>query len=128
MSSLLGQKDSQSDYDGLEVGAQFLVQLRDNGNFAAKEYCSHMDGIRSMMQTLRTTNTTGTASSNIGTAQANGDYLPLFDFGATSTAESALGEESLQDFLADQNLDLQYFYNTPLYDGVSHQLDWLAES
>ncbi|KAF5532490.1 positive activator of transcription [Fusarium napiforme] len=46
ISSLIDGKECRSDKEQFESAAQFLHQLKENGNFAAEEFCRHVDAMK----------------------------------------------------------------------------------
>ncbi|KAI8282370.1 hypothetical protein K4K56_011147 [Colletotrichum sp. SAR 10_98] len=115
ISSLLNGKESQNDREQFEEAAQFLSQLRDNGNFAAGEFCQHIDAMKAMMAAAHARrggySVSGDASTLLGDATATfGDAMSIAQpFTAqNTTAGMALAEPSLQELLAQPILDLQF--------------------
>ncbi|KAI8306072.1 putative transcriptional regulatory protein [Colletotrichum sp. SAR11_240] len=115
ISSLLNGKESQNDREQFEEAAQFLSQLRDNGNFAAGEFCQHIDAMKAMMAAAHARrggySVAGDASTLLGDATATfGDAMNIAQpFTAqNTTAGMALAEPSLQELLAQPILDLQF--------------------
>ncbi|KAJ3954945.1 hypothetical protein N0V92_008530 [Colletotrichum tropicale] len=115
ISSLLNGKESQNDREQFEEAAQFLSQLRDNGNFAAGEFCQHIDAMKAMMAAAHARrggySVAGDASALLGDATATfGDAMNIAQpFTAqNTTAGMALAEPSLQELLAQPILDLQF--------------------
>lgn len=115
MSSLsIGQNDD-SDKEGFESACQFIEQLRQNGNFAAKEFCQHLEGIKLGMSTFRGDSSLEAfasftnASTLFNTYPSSGptpsNTTPSSVFQPTMTAEMALAEPSLQDFLSQADFD-----------------------
>ncbi|KAL1651212.1 hypothetical protein SLS58_000550 [Diplodia intermedia] len=126
ISSFLNSKDAQSDGDHFETAAQFLGQLMQNGNFAAKEFCQHIDAMRRIMQEARGAEPYGAdpsaaqASAAAGAVQGEEfQYTP----GSMVTAGMALAEPSLQEFLSQPDIDLR-FIDTSMYDGGLQSLYW----
>ncbi|KAB2577777.1 putative transcriptional regulatory protein [Lasiodiplodia hormozganensis] len=126
ISSFLNSKDAQSDGDHFETAAQFLGQLEQNGNFAAKEFCRHIDAMRRIMQEARGTETYAVNPSAPQSSAAAGvvqgeevQYTP----GSMVTAGMALAEPSLQEFLSQPDIDLR-FIDTSIYDGGLQSLYW----
>ncbi|KAI8246295.1 hypothetical protein K4K55_010314 [Colletotrichum sp. SAR 10_96] len=124
ISSLLNGKESQNDREQFEEAAQFLSQLRDNGNFAAGEFCQHIDAIKAMMAAAHARrggySVSGDVSTLLGDATATfGDAMSIAQpFTAqNTTAGMALAEPSLQELLAQPILDLQ-FIDASIYNDV----------
>ncbi|KAK2005808.1 fungal-specific transcription factor [Colletotrichum eremochloae] len=113
-SSLLDGPESRSDREAFEESARFLSQLRDAGNFAAKEYCHHADVLRAELE--------GFYAKRMGLPEAAADPGLSAGFGlgsvpppqsgptlaAHTTAGMALTEPSLEELLAQPVLDLQF--------------------
>lgn len=110
----IGQHD-ESDKDGFESACQFIEQLRQNGNYGAKEMVRHLDGVKYAMGQFK-----GDASglnsvdgmsalTNVAVMQQNhltpNHMTPGNGFQPTMTAEMALAEPSLQDFLSQADFD-----------------------
>ncbi|KAI8202385.1 hypothetical protein KHU50_004981 [Colletotrichum sp. SAR 10_65] len=124
ISSLLNGKESQNDREQFEEAAQFLSQLRDNGNFAAGEFCQHIDAMKAMMAAAHARrggySVAGDASTLLGDATASfGEAMNIAQpFTAQhTTAGMALAEPSLQELLAQPILDLQ-FIDASIYNDV----------
>ncbi|KAI8287923.1 hypothetical protein K4K60_011811 [Colletotrichum sp. SAR11_57] len=127
ISSLLNGKESQNDREQFEEAAQFLSQLRDNGNFAAGEFCQHIDAMKAMMAAAHARrggySVTGDTSTLLGDETATfGDAMNIAQpFTAqNTTAGMALAEPSLQELLAQPILDLQFIDASIYNDGVGH--------
>ncbi|CAM1501485.1 Fc.00g034690.m01.CDS01 [Cosmosporella sp. VM-42] len=127
VSSMLNGKDSRSDREQFESAAQFLSQLKFNGNFAAEEFCQHIDAMRTVMASAQARKgdlvLTGATSDLI-----NVQSLGTVGAGPTLTAETAtagmaLSEPSLQELLAQPVLDLQFIDASMYHDG-SQGLYW----
>ncbi|KAI8265809.1 putative transcriptional regulatory protein [Colletotrichum sp. SAR11_239] len=125
ISSLLNGKESQNDREQFEEAAQFLSQLRDNGNFAAGEFCQHIDAMKAMMAAAHARrggySVAGDTSTLLGDATATfGDAMNIAQpFTAqNTTAGMALAEPSLQELLAQPILDLQ-FIDASIYNDAS---------
>ncbi|KAJ0368243.1 hypothetical protein COL26b_010893 [Colletotrichum chrysophilum] len=130
ISSLLNGKESQNDREQFEEAAQFLFQLRDNGNFAAGEFCQHIDAMKAMMAAAHARrggySVAGDASTLLGDATATfGDAMNIAQpFTAqNTTAGMALAEPSLQELLAQPILDLQ-FIDASIYNDGAQGLYW----
>ncbi|KAI8230502.1 putative transcriptional regulatory protein [Colletotrichum sp. SAR 10_86] len=128
ISSLLNGKESQNDREQFEEAAQFLSQLRDNGNFAAGEFCQHIDAMKAMMAAAQARrggySVAGDASTLLGDATASfGDAMNIAQpFTAqNTTAGMALAEPSLQELLAQPILDLQ-FIDASIYNDAPEVL------
>lgn len=128
ISSLMNGKDSQSDGDHFETAAQFLSQLEQNGNFAAKEFCRHIDAMKLIMRETGGGGTgalesSSTAASAIPGGAVQDSELPYAAGSSMVTAGMALAEPSLQEFLSQPDLDLR-FIDTSIYDGGLQSLYW----
>ncbi|KAH6869435.1 fungal-specific transcription factor domain-containing protein [Thelonectria olida] len=108
ISSLLGQADSHSDAEGFENAMNFLEQLQQSGNFAANEFCSHVNGIKNLLQCLSSPDSSSGEPMPASTPSWD-TQLSVFDIGIAHTAESAVYDPCLQQFLADDSLDLSLF-------------------
>ncbi|KAK6222559.1 fungal specific transcription factor [Colletotrichum tabaci] len=153
-SSLLsGGKEAANDREQFEEAAQFLSQLKDSGNFAAEEFCQHIDAMKATMAAARarrggyadvpagntaagapysSTTTSSSSSSSAGVVFSDaagsafvGDAVTLGQpFEAqNTTAGMALNEPSLQELLAQPLLDLQ-FIDASIYNDGAQGLYW----
>ncbi|TIC95126.1 putative transcriptional regulatory protein C3C7.04 [Colletotrichum higginsianum] len=151
-SSLLsGGKEAANDREQFEEAAQFLSQLKDSGNFAAEEFCQHIDAMKATMAAARArrggyadvptgntaagapySSTTTSSSSSAGVVFSDaagstfiGDAVTLGQpFEAqNTTAGMALNEPSLQELLAQPLLDLQ-FIDASIYNDGAQGLYW----
>ena len=114
MSSILQSPDSEGDGDDFEAAAQILDQLDQNGNFAAKEFCKHIEATKEILSQI-----------SLGRDQVGCDHQLDTDRGlynatmshpaqearppvTTSTDASglSLAEFSLEDLLLQPDLDL----------------------
>ncbi|KAF4980540.1 hypothetical protein FZEAL_3475 [Fusarium zealandicum] len=124
ISSLLDGKECRSDKEQFESAAQFLAQLKENGNFAAEEFCRHIDAMKVTMAALQSRRgdfTIPETATNL--IQLGGlDVGPAFT-GTNPTAGMALSEPSLQELLSQPVLDLQ-FIDASMYHDVSQGLYW----
>ncbi|KAF2637307.1 hypothetical protein P280DRAFT_509928 [Massarina eburnea CBS 473.64] len=93
--SLLRFPQSQSDGDKFNNAVELLHQLRQSGNFGAKEFCEHIDAIKPSMETFEEHSSTQYQSMSHS----------LIATEPNLTAGMALVDPSLQEFLADPNLD-----------------------
>ncbi|OJD29068.1 fungal specific transcription factor domain-containing protein [Diplodia corticola] len=128
ISSFLSSKDAQSDGDHFETAAQFLGQLMHSGNYAAKEFCRHIDAMRRVMEETRGTESFVVDPFAAQASAAAGGAVPSEEVQCTSgsvvTAGMALAEPSLQEFLSQgPDIDLR-FIDTSLYDGGLQSLYW----
>lgn len=118
ISSLLGSNNSRNDGECFDNAAELLGQLGQNGNLAAKELSQNFEAIKQSMaavddQGYRTASSTA-ISAQASTA-AQGIVLP--SGGSAMTAGMALAEPTLQELLAEPDLNLQVF-DTPVFDGM----------
>ncbi|KAG9500511.1 hypothetical protein J7337_008991 [Fusarium musae] len=108
ISSLIDGKECRSDKEQFESAAQFLHQLKENGNFAAEEFCRHVDAMKVCMRALEA---------------RRGQYV-VQDTGLLGldvlnpTAGMALSEPSLQELLSQPVLDLQFIDASMYHDGA----------
>ncbi|KAJ3528095.1 hypothetical protein NM208_g10371 [Fusarium decemcellulare] len=122
ISSLLDGKECRSDKEQFESAAQFLAQLKENGNFAAEEFCRHIDAMKVTMATVQS------RRGDFTLPDANLIQLDGIDVGAAltdanPTAGMALAEPSLQELLSQPVLDLQFIDASMYHDG-SQGLYW----
>ncbi|KXH34004.1 fungal specific transcription factor domain-containing protein [Colletotrichum simmondsii] len=130
-SSLLSGKESHNDREQFEEAAQFLSQLKDNGNYAAEEFCHHIDAMKPTMaaahmrrgdfavagDSAALLNDT-TAAFTDATVNLNQPFAEQ-----NTTAGMALNEPSLQELLAQPLLDLQ-FIDASIYNDGAQGLYW----
>lgn len=129
VSSLLDGKDCRSDRDQFEASIPFLEQLKETGNFAAEEFCQHVDAMKVMMARARVRR--GDFSMQQDSATHNNmmeaSALGGFDVGPTMQGDTAtsgmLSEPSLQELLSQPVLDLQ-FINASVYQDGAQGLYW----
>lgn len=125
ISTLLDSKERQSDEEQFEVATDFLLQLRNSGNYAAAEFYQHIEAALSLMETtkacLGVNDSTATGipqdSADIAslsrstgleeTASAVGDFM---------TAGTALSEPFLQELLDQPLPDLQFIDSSMYLD------------
>jgi proline utilization trans-activator len=122
ISSVLSLPKSHDDAESFEIAVDLLEQLKQSGSFCAADYCSQMDEIRIIIRALA-----GQDKSH-GRAMAHASLEEPSHTFDTETAtpanpEWALADQSLQDFLTSQDLDLEFF-NGPVYDGNLQELYW----
>jgi hypothetical protein len=118
ISSLLGSTQSASDSDCFINAAELLEQLDQGGNFAAKEYGKHLVVMKLSVAKAhaREGGQTGSEVAPIEASTAIQDSTFAYP-GSIMTAGMALAEPSLQELLAEPNLNLQLF-DTPVFDGM----------
>ncbi|KAL0782196.1 hypothetical protein CaCOL14_000101 [Colletotrichum acutatum] len=130
-SSLLSGKESHNDREQFEEAAQFLSQLKDNGNYAAEEFCHHIDAMKPTMAAAHVRRgdfaVTGDSAAllNDATAAFTDAAVNLNQPFAeqNTTAGMALNEPSLQELLAQPLLDLQ-FIDASIYNDGAQGLYW----
>ncbi|KAM5362794.1 hypothetical protein ACJZ2D_012326 [Fusarium nematophilum] len=119
ISSLLDGKDSRNDREQFESAAQFLAQLKENGNFAAEEFCRHVDAMKVCMAAIQSRRGD---FSTISEAASGLLQLEGIDVGqalvTNPTAGMALSEPSLQELLSQPVLDLQFIDASMYHDGA----------
>jgi hypothetical protein len=107
---LLGSLRSQSDEDNFSNAAEILEQLDQSGNYGAKEFCQHLDAMKKCMAIA---NELRGRESQMGPVSLFTDVTeqetPLSYTGSGITAGMALAEPLLQEFLAETDLNLQFF-------------------
>ncbi|KAF6828320.1 fungal specific transcription factor domain-containing protein [Colletotrichum plurivorum] len=133
VSSLLGGKESHNDREQFEEAARFLAQLKDNGNFAAEEFCRHVDAMKATMAAANARREvypvndapvmqpTDAAAAVAVFGDAMGGVVPFA--AQNTTAGMALAEPSLQELLAQPMLDLQ-FIDASIYNDGAQGLYW----
>lgn len=125
VSSLLDGKDCRSDRDQFEASIPFLEQLKETGNFAAEEFCQHIDAMKVMM--ARAQARRGDFSMQGSAPHMIEPSLGGFDVGPTLLGDTAtsgmLSEPSLQELLSQPVLDLQ-FINASMYQDGAQGLYW----
>ncbi|OHE98296.1 fungal specific transcription factor domain-containing protein [Colletotrichum orchidophilum] len=129
-SSLLSGKESHNDREQFEEAAQFLSQLKDNGNYAAEEFCHHIDAMKATMAAAHVRRGDFVVAE-YSTAMLNDASTTFTDavnlnqpFAAqNTTAGMALNEPSLQELLAQPLLDLQ-FIDASIYNDGAQGLYW----
>lgn len=131
-------RNDQDDLDAFDSACHFLQVLKDNGNFSAIEYCQHLDFMRIASQAFlsakntenSTTATTANSTMdetiapivfrhNTANPQAtimSSSTTPISSDQQAMTAEMALAEPSLQEFLEQSEMDLS-FLDTQMKEG-----------
>ncbi|KAK1958843.1 fungal-specific transcription factor domain-containing protein [Colletotrichum sublineola] len=129
-SSLLNGKESQNDREQFEEAAQFLLQLKDSGNYAAGEFCQHIDAMKKTMAAAQARRggyaaEGDTSAAMPSTTTAFTDALNIGQPFPTqhTTAGMALNEPSLQELLAQPLLDLQ-FIDASIHNDGAQGLYW----
>ncbi|KAI5918470.1 fungal-specific transcription factor domain-containing protein [Camillea tinctor] len=135
ISSLSIGKTDQEDKDGFDSAYQYLDQMRRIGNFAAIEFCRHLEAVRLGMAGFLSKNGKEGASPEgdaieklLTTSAYPSRLLPAeimtphhAGLQPTMTAEMALAEPLLQDFLTQADLDLN-FLDTQMQDNQFQSL------
>jgi proline utilization trans-activator len=115
VSSLLGREDGHHDGDHFEVASQFLEQLQNNGNYCAREFYGHINAMKRSMDLLNSRGReTLTSKSTTFASRELADIRSIPRTSTFITAGMALAEPSLQEFLAQPNLDIQFWNFTPV--------------
>ncbi|GKT46351.1 uncharacterized protein ColSpa_06532 [Colletotrichum spaethianum] len=129
-SSLLNGKESHNDREQFEEAAQFLSQLKDNGNFAAEEFCQHIDAMKKTMAAAQARRGGYAAEGDTSAAMPypTSTFTDAVNLGQpfqtqNTTAGMALNEPSLQELLAQPILDLQ-FIDASIYNDGAQGLYW----
>lgn len=107
LSVFLRGNDWRKDYEDFHLAVQFLQQLDNSGNFAAKEYSLHIDSLRTTLeQHMDAEASTGMASSSrrqqtYGSSAANSAPQPI-------PLDPAFTGPPLQEFLNLPAIDLDF--------------------
>ena len=131
ISSLIGREGYQSDRDAFETAAEFLMELQRNGNFAAKEYCSHIDAMVTSMETFRIQMGKGTNEPGAQPSEII-NLRPLDPFPVAEpqvgpslvTAGMALAEPSIEEFMAQPGFN-NNFVDTTMDNESLQGILWL---
>ncbi|KAL3431590.1 fungal-specific transcription factor domain-containing protein [Aspergillus tetrazonus] len=123
ISALLHGKDRQSDEEQFEVAVSFLVQLQDNGNYAAAEFHKHIEAITDLMYSTKVRLGVQSASEN-ATAPQDSAYNSILDAEITELWSTftdvipgtALFDPSLQGLLEQPPLDLEFIDSSMYLD------------
>ncbi|TDZ68176.1 putative transcriptional regulatory protein [Colletotrichum trifolii] len=119
--------ESRGDREAFEESARFLSQLCDAGNYAAQEYCHHVDVMKADLEAFHAKRMgLGTDLSDARSfmdesarlqsqSTAFAGSLPIRP--SHTTAGMALAEPSLEELLAQPMLDLQ-FLESSFYDDL----------
>ncbi|KAL4994453.1 fungal-specific transcription factor domain-containing protein [Aspergillus recurvatus] len=117
-------KDHQSDEEQFEVAASFLLQLRDNGNYAAAEFHKHPEAITDLLHPakirLGVRSGIGKATrpqdstSNLGVDAAITELSSTF---TDMTAGTALFDPFKQELLEQPPPDLEFIDSSMYLDG-----------
>ncbi|KAJ8117867.1 hypothetical protein OPT61_g1032 [Boeremia exigua] len=129
LSSLLGSAQSQSDRDNFNTAADIIRQLNQSGNFAAQEFCAHLDAMEESMEKACSTSSMQSLAPRVPIA-GNENIVPLATH--MMTAGMALAEPSLQEFLAETDLAISGIDNpsfdplqTPYWPGIWGGDEWV---
>ncbi|KAL4931483.1 Zn(II)2Cys6 transcription factor [Aspergillus undulatus] len=115
ISSLLENKEDQSDEEQFEIAISFLLQLRDNGNYAAAEFSKHIQTVADMMRTTKTRFQAEVAATPVEEVSTRlltvnpsnvGSMEPTLQ--NSMTAGAALSDPFLQELLEQPLPDLQF--------------------
>lgn len=116
---MLDTKESRNDREQFDTAAQFLYQLYENGNFAAGEFCSHLNATKTTMASAQARRGGYEMTSE---PQLTDPSLETVDLGLTMPADATAGmaicEPSLQDILAQPIIDLQFIDASMYHDGA----------
>lgn len=123
ISTLIQEKGYESDLSHFKALSHFLSQLKSSGNFAAAEFCMHIDAIERLLS-IHAAQQTDTGINQNATDSRNPIRSSL-DFGAYSneyyqhTASSATSGPPFPEFLLNETFsqplsDLQ-FINESIY-------------
>ncbi|KAL1605677.1 hypothetical protein SLS59_003480 [Nothophoma quercina] len=123
-----GSTQSQSDGDNFNTAVDIIRQLSQSGNFAAKEFCEHLDAMQESMEKIRNDN----LAQHIAPPASPFSNEPVVPFtGSMMTAGMALAEPSLQEFLAETDLAISDIDNpsfdplqTPYWPGIWGGDEW----
>lgn len=118
ISDFLRVNDGQTNGEDFEIGTELLGELKQNGNFAAIEFCRHTDAMRlSQAQFLQKIGDTAVDGRDLRTGPSS-TAVPTdnIDSPLLVTAGMGLTEPSFQIFLAQPDLDSSFMYNDGLQD------------
>ncbi|KAI7555083.1 hypothetical protein KC331_g90 [Hortaea werneckii] len=102
---------NSADRDRLECVAEFLLQLKLNGNLAAAEFHQHLHAIMSLMQDLYTRPASSQGFQEPSGLMANAQTQPIaeqFQHNGRAAAELTLNDPFFQELLAQPTVDLQF--------------------
>ena len=132
ISTLLDSKERQSDEEQFEVATDFLLQLRNSGNYAAVEFYQHIEAALNLMETaksrlgVRDWPATGIPQDSTDMARLNRITSldeTAYGVGDFMTAGTALSEPFLQELLDQPLPDLQ-FIDSSMYLDDQQGLYW----
>ena len=115
---MLKGNDNHTDGEDFDIGTELLGELKQSGNFAAIEFCRHVDAIQhSQGRFHRKVGNTAVDERSLGTGPSR-TAIPTNNFNSTTlmTAGMALTEPILQEFLAQPDLDLSFMDTEGLQD------------
>ncbi|KAL4772423.1 fungal-specific transcription factor domain-containing protein [Aspergillus nidulans var. acristatus] len=123
ISTLLHGKDRQSDEEQFEVAVSFLVQLRDNGNYAAAEFHKHIEAITGLMHSTKIRLGAQSGAEN-STAPQDSAHNSAVDAAITElpstftdvTPGTALFDPFLQELLEQPPPDLEFIDSSMYLD------------
>ncbi|KAI6914301.1 hypothetical protein KC318_g585 [Hortaea werneckii] len=102
---------NSADRDRLECVAEFLLQLKLNGNLAAAEFHQHLHAIMSLMQDLYTRPASSQAFQEPSGQISNAQTEPIDEqvqHNGRAAAELTLNDPFFQELLAQPTVDLQF--------------------
>lgn len=105
IAALMQMEKGRSDLDGLEVASSLILELQTNGNFAAREYCSHMERIVAKVRSLRHGRDTRPAPEPESNTVATEQVLPESLSSPAFNSDFQGSEDPLQSFLGDASLE-----------------------
>ncbi|TEA17097.1 putative transcriptional regulatory protein [Colletotrichum sidae] len=131
IASLLGGKESHNDRGQFEQAALFLSQLKDNGNYAAEEFCRHIEAMKVVMDAAQArrggypvpSDPLAFTGDDAAATFADATMMRHALAAQNTTAGMALAEPSLQELLAQPILDLQ-FIDASIYNDGAQGLYW----
>lgn len=106
ISSLLGSPQSEANKQSFENAVELLRQLDRCGNFAAKEFCEHIDAMQQSMATVSDIISLELVSHAIPDEDPD---VPASLTRTGLTAGMALAQPSFQDLLANADFEMQGF-------------------
>ncbi|KAL4811618.1 fungal-specific transcription factor domain-containing protein [Aspergillus spinulosporus] len=123
ISTLIYGKDRRSDEEQFEVAVSFLLQLRDNGNYAAAEFHRHIEGIIDLMHSTKIRLGIQSGDGNAATPQDSG-HNSAVDAAITElpstftdmTTGTALFDPFLQGLLGQPPPDLEFIDSSMYLD------------
>ncbi|KAL4959396.1 Zn(II)2Cys6 transcription factor [Aspergillus stella-maris] len=124
ISSLLDSTEHQSDEEQFEVAVSLLLQLRENGSYAAAEFHKHIEAAATMMRTMKarlagessvTREQDVGISANLAANNAQEATASLQD-SIHMTAGAAISEPFLEELLDQPLADLQFIDASMLLD------------